>query len=880
MQRKPRGCVCQSPALAAALRSPPPPTPDSRPSRLRKARCYTPRRGAILSKTDDGAAESRAAGADGAPRYADVVVDAPTDKPGDSFTYAVPPHLSVRPGHLVRVPFGRRTLRGVVTGLRDVPDVHYTREIASLVDDEPFLSPERVALGIWIADYYRAPPFEALALMLPPGVRGGRRRYLQAVDDAPPGAEERLPKGARRLLAHLAANPGRHRAAALAATLGPWTANAARALIEAKLAREWTEEPEIKPPPSRKRPSRKAAAGKPLLVPAASASDLRARAKERPRAPRQADLLRELARFPDGLDAADARKRFSWPVVARVVREGLAAVAPNPAANPSPLLPTPDQQAALAAIERAMDDPSVEPRVYLLHGATGSGKTEVYLQAIAHCLAQGKRAIALVPEVALTPQTTQRFEERFPGQVGLLHSGLSPGRQRDEWRRVLRGERGVVIGPRSALFAPMDNPGLIALDEEHEWTYKQDDAQPRYHARDAAERLAALTGAVVVLGSATPDVATAWRAERGAVGKLALPSRIERSGAPASLASVDVVDMREELRDGNRSVFSRLLRHRLEETMRAGRQAILFLNRRGAASAVVCRNCGHAMRCARCSTALAYHEPQDGRGAGRLRCHHCGGARGAPARCPKCRSPRIRYLGLGAQRLMDEALRVAPGARALRWDSDAASDARAHERILRAFASGKADILVGTQMVAKGLDIPSVDLVGVALADVGLHAPDFRAPERAFQLLTQVAGRAGRGSRPGHAVIQTYAPEHYAVRAAAAQDYEAFYAEEMERRRELRNPPFSKLVRLLIAHTDDRTAAREADRLAGLLRRTAREWGMSEAEVIGPAPAYPPRVRNVWRRQIVVRAPEPRVLLDKVAVPPAWRVDIDPGRAA
>ena len=835
-----------------------------------------------MSTTDGGAAESRAAeGADGAPRYADVVVDAPTGKPGDTFTYAVPPHMSVRLGHLVRVPFGRRTLRGVVTGLRDVPNVDYTREITSLLDDEPLLSPERVALGIWIADYYGASPFEALALMLPPGVRGGGRRYLQAADDAPPDAEERLPKGARRLLEHLRANPGRHRAAALAASLGPWTANAARALIEAKLVREWTEEPEVKPPSARRRPSApKPASGKPLLVPAASASDLRARAKERPRAPRQADLLRELARFPDGLDAADARKRFGHTVAARIVKEGLAAVAANPAANPSPLLPTPDQQAALAEIERAMDDPSVEPRVYLLHGATGSGKTEVYLQAIAHCLAQGKRAIALVPETALTPQMTQRFEERFPGKVGLLHSGLPPSRQRGEWRRVLRGERGVVIGARSALFAPMDDLGLIVLDEEHEWTYKQEDAQPRYHARDAAERLAALTGAVVVLGSATPDVVTAWRAERGAVGKIEMPSRIERSGAPTSLASVDVVDMREELRDGNRSVFSRLLRERLEETLRAGRQAILFLNRRGAASAVVCRNCGHAMRCARCSTPLAYHAPQDGRGAGRLRCHHCGGSRGAPVRCPRCRSARIRYLGLGAQTLVDEALRVAPGARVLRWDSDSASGVRAHERLLRVFASGEADVLVGTQMIAKGLDVPSVDLVGVALADVGLHAPDFRAPERAFQLLTQVAGRAGRGSRPGHAVIQTYAPEHYAVRAAADQDYEAFYAEEMERRRELRNPPFSKLVRLLIAHTDERTAAREADRLAGLLRRTAREWGMSEAEVIGPAPAYPPRVRNAWRRQIVVRAPEPRVLLDKVGVPPAWRVDIDPLRAA
>ena len=817
------------------------------------------------------------ADADGAPRYADVVVDAPTGKPGDVFTYAVPQGMAVRPGHLVRVPFGRRTLHGVAVGLRATPNVDYTREVASLVDERPLISQERIELARWIADYYRTSAFEALALMLPPGMRGGAQRYLQAADDAPLDAEERIPKGARKLLEHLRANPGRHRIQALTASLGPWTANAARALIEAKLALEWVSEPEPKRPSSRKRyPAKRGPAGKPLLVPAASASDLRARAGERPRAPRQVALLRELARSPAGLGAAEARKQFGQSVVAKILEEGLAALAAPAPANPVPLLPTPDQQAALAALKRAMDDPAVEPRVHLLHGATGSGKTEVYLQAVAHCLEQGRRAIVLVPEIALTPQITQRFEERFPGKVGLLHGRLTPAQAGAEWRRVLDGERSVVIGPRSALFAPMDKLGLIALDEEHEWTYKQEDPNPRYHARDAAERLAALTGAVVALGSATPDVVTAWRADRGVIGKLDLPSRIERSGAPTDLAAVSVVDMRDELREGNRSVFSRLLRERLEETLAAGRQAILFLNRRGAASAVVCRNCGHAMRCARCSAPLAYHDPPNGEGEGRLRCHHCGRARGAPVRCPKCRSARIRYLGLGAQRLVDEVRRIAPGVRTLRWDSDAVTDARAHERLLRAFAAQEADVLVGTQMIAKGLDVPTVDLVGVALADIGLHAPDFRAPERTFQLLTQVAGRAGRGARPGYAVIQTYAPEHYAIEAAAAQDYEAFYAEEMERRRELRNPPFSKLVRLHIGHSDNRTAMREAERLAGLLRRTAREWGMSDASVVGPAPSYPPRVRNAFRWQLAVRAPEPRLLLDKIAVPPAWRVDVDP----
>ena len=541
----------------------------------------------------------------------------------------------------------------------------------------------------------------------------------------------------------------------------------------------------------------------------------------------------------------------------------------------APLLPTPDQQQALAALKSAMDYPPATPRVWLLHGATGSGKTEVYLQAIAHCLSKDQRAIALVPEVALTPQMTERFEERFPGRVGLLHSRLTPARQRDEWWRIFRGERSVVIGPRSALFAPVEDLGLIVLDEEHEWTYKQSDAQPHYHARDFAEQLAARTGAVVVLGSATPDVVTAWRAERGSIGRLSMPGRIERSGAPTSLAKVDVVDMRTELREGNRSIFSRLLQERLRDTVASGRQAVLFLNRRGAASVVACRGCGFVMRCVRCSTPLTYHSVPGG--AGRLQCHHCGRTRTEPRRCPKCRGVHIRYLGLGTQRVADEVRRVVPDARVLRWDSDTASVGGAHERLLRSFAEREADVLVGTQMVAKGLDIPSVDLVGVVLADIGIHMPDFRAPERTFQLLTQVAGRAGRGTEAGYAVVQTYLPDHYAIQAAEGQDYAKFYGLEMERRRAQGNPPFSRLVRLLYeGHFDKRKALNEAQRFAGRLRQTTREWDMRGVDVIGPAPTYPPRIRNAWRWQVLIRGQEPRVLLDKVSVPPSWRVDVDP----
>ena len=848
-------------------------TPGAYAMRLRRvtlhAQLLHSRRDADLTTVEHATPEAPPPEKAAAPGYAEVVVNARTGKPGGAFTYAIPPHVDVQPGHLVLVPFGPRMLHGVVTGLLEAPNVDYTRPIASLVEEQPVLSPERIRLGRWLARYYRAPLFDALAPMLPPGMRGGARAQVQVAIDPPPGVGERLPRGAQRLLAYLRANPRPHGVAALTATLGPWVRNAVRALVEAGAASEWLSEPRQQPHVQRNT----------WLAPDASAVTLRTLAEEQQRAPRRAALLRELADSPKGLAAADARKRYGAAVVARVVGLKAASLRPAPpAADIAPhaaLLPTPEQQRALATLKRAMDGPSSTPRTWLLHGATGSGKTEVYLQAIAHCLEKGRRAIALVPEVALTPQMTQRFEERFPGQIGLLHSRLTPARLRNEWWRIFRGERSVVIGPRSALFAPVDDLGLIVLDEEHEWTYKQSDAQPHYHARETAERLAALTGAVVVLGSATPDVVTAWRAEQGMIGRLSMPARIERSGAATALAEVEVVDMRAELREGNRSIFSRLLQERLRDTLRADRQAVLFLNRRGAASVVACRSCGAVMRCARCSTPLTYHSGPSG--GGRLRCHHCGRARGEPRRCPRCRSVHIRYLGLGTQRVADEVTRIAPGVRVLRWDSDTASGTGAHERMLRAFADGKADVLVGTQMIAKGLDVPSVDLVGVVLADIGVHMPDFRAGERTFQLLTQVAGRAGRGPEAGCAVIQTYLPDHYAVQAAAEQDYAAFYAVEMEHRRAQGNPPFSRLVRLLYdGHSDRQTAFNEAQQLAGRLRRTAREWDIRNVDVVGPAPTYPPRIRNAWRWQLLIRAPEPRLLLDKLSIPSAWRVDVDP----
>ncbi|MEK9659644.1 MAG: primosomal protein N', partial [Chloroflexota bacterium] len=519
---------------------------------------------------------------------------------------------------------------------------------------------------------------------------------------------------------------------------------------------------------------------------------------------------------------------------------------------------------------------------FLLHGVTGSGKTEVYLQALAHCLDRGRQAIVLVPELSLTPQAVARFEARFPGRVAVLHSGLSPAQAWAAWWRARRGEADVVVGPRSAVFAPLERVGLVVVDEEHEPAYKQADNQPRYHARAVALALGGLTGAAVVLGSATPDVVTAFAAEHGTLTRLGLEERIERSGAARPRASVEVVDMRAELKAGNRSVFSGALRAGLEDALAAGQQAILFLNRRGAATVVECRTCGQPVRCTHCGTPFTLHGStgtlHTQAGETLLLCHHCNRRRGMPRTCPACHSGSIRSLGLGTERLAAEVTAAFPQARVLRWDHDTAPTVAAHGRLLEAFERGEADVLVGTQMVAKGLDLPGVVLVGAVLADIGLNLPDYRAPERAFQLLTQVAGRAGRASMPGRAIIQTYQPEHYAVQAAADQDYEAFYQQELLHRRAHAYPPFGRLARLLFTHPDQRHARQEAMRMASALRHAIASWDIAGADVVGPAPAFPPRARGGWRWGLLVRGPNPHQVLERVSVPPGWGVDIDPAR--
>jgi len=555
----------------------------------------------------------------------------------------------------------------------------------------------------------------------------------------------------------------------------------------------------------------------------------------------------------------------------------------------------PEQDQAWQAIATDLEDPGGRP--FLLQGVTGSGKTEIYLRAAQRALEQGRSAIILVPEIALTPQTIRRFGARFPTTLAVMHSRLSAGERFDQWHRLRAGELRLVVGPRSAIFAPMKRLGLIVLDEEHEPSYKQDQT-PHYHAREVAVRLARLVGATCILGSATPALESAYRASRGEYVRLSLPQRImghrlalEQQAAQldrsqqrfqpveqdlgqamyAELPPVEVVDMRAELRAGNRSILSRSLQEGIETALGAGEQIILFLNRRGAATFVMCRDCGHVLKCPRCELPLTYHADDE-----EMACHHCNFKSRVPSLCPNCWSRRIRFFGIGTQRVEKVMRETYPTARIVRWDLDTTRSKGAHQEMLDRFVRGEADIMVGTQMIAKGLDLPRVTLVGVITADTMINLPDLFSGERTFQLLTQVAGRAGRSILGGKVIIQTYTPRHPAIQAASKHDYQAFYNAEMVFRRRHWYPPLSRLIRLVYVHTNAAKARLEAERLHQMLAHKIARLGLPEIDLIGPAPPFFSRLRGRWRWQIVVRGRDPRALLLDVRLPLGWRVDVDP----
>ena len=593
--------------------------------------------------------------------------------------------------------------------------------------------------------------------------------------------------------------------------------------------------------------------------------------------PRQRAVLQELAPAGEtGVAAAALAARHGAGSLASLARRGLVDLVTrerprDPLATrgvgtrgsrPAGAALSEAQAGACAVVLAALAARDATP--LLLDGPTGAGKTAVYAEAIAACLAAGRPALVLVPEIALALPLVDRLRADLGAEVAVVHSALGEGERADAWRRIRAGAVDVVVGTRTAVLAPFADLGLIVVDEEHEATYKSD-RTPRIQARDVAVRLGSLAGAAVILGSATPSVETEGRARLGLHRRATLPERA--AGAPPV---VELVDLRAELAAGNRGLLST----RLVESLAAldgvsGDRAILVINRRGAASAVLCRDCGHVQACPECTRPLVYHQ------AGMtLRCHHCGAAAPMVSRCPACASPRIRYLGGGTERLEAEVRDRFPGLRVGRLDRDVVERRGAAAKVVDAFTEGRLDVLVGTSLVTKGLDIPEVTLVGVVSADIALTLPDERAAERTYQLLVQAIGRAGRGERAGRAIVQTYQPEHPAIRAVVSGDTAAFYDAELAARERFGAPPFGSTIKLSVG-LEDREAARAAAReMAGLLRARALERGLAVV-VAGPAPAYVPRRAGRWRFNLVVRAVDPRAVLDGDPGPP-WSVDVDP----
>lgn len=817
------------------------------------------------------------------------------DEALQTFHYHLPLELeeTVQPGHLVWAPFGSQEVQAIV--LRRTPTAPVqTKEILRLARPEPVLSPLQITLAAWIAEYYVAPFSAAIRLFLPPGLLSradgqptvrARRELRVSLALAPEAARRRLTEvgrdtGQARVLAWLLAYRGE------AATIAELQAECALRSDSAvkSLAKRGAITIEQRVVTLRLDEAaatallltlRGADQYAPIVDALAGAEGPLWRYELNARTPVMQAQLRELERA--GIINLREEIFSRDPLLGRGF----------------PLTSAPALTSDQAIVwEHIFSTGFGRPggAAFLLHGVTGSGKTEIYLHAIEEALRRGQQSIVLVPEIALTPQTVARFAGRFPGRVTVVHSQLSPGERYDIWRGVREGRYDVVVGPRSALFAPVPKLGLIVVDEEHESTYKQDaeewgGGKVFYDARSVARRMAELTGCLLIFGSATPSLETYLAAQQRDVVLLEMAQRVMGHGGAvdgetalyAELPPVEVVDMRQELRAGNRSLFSRSLASQLMETLAAHEQAILFLNRRGVNTFIMCRDCGHVEECKRCAVPLTYHAEGGGRAA-RLVCHHCNRTHPVPTVCPICKSKRIRFFGAGTERIEEAVKEILPTVRVLRWDADTTSRRGSHEQIMAAFAGHEADILIGTQMIAKGLDLPLVTLVGVVAADIGLFLPDFRSSERTFQLLTQVAGRAGRSQRGGRVVIQTYRPDHYVIQAAAQHDYQGFYARELAFRREHGYPPVRRLARLIYWEKRLDRVKQETNRMAAVLHHRLATMGLegAGASLLGPAPAFFERYRGYYRWQLMLRAPDPPAVLRGLDIPFGWRIDIDP----
>lgn len=801
------------------------------------------------------------------PIYAEVAIPAGVDK---TFTYTVPEHLTAtaRAGVRVLVPFGRKTVTGIIVDLPRSTTLTSLRPVTDVLDPAPVLPGRMLSLCTWIAHYYMAPLGEVLRAAIPHGFGQASKRTVRIIagPDDPRIATERKRSPKRGRLIDLLLAEGPLLAETLRKRTGLTSIHAVLAGMELAgiIATE-----EIIPGPKARVKLRE-------VVPLGrvDTAGVRAALAGLPARQKKArDLLTELLTLAGGalpaIDLAELMKRTraSSAVLRPFRTAGLLPVEQREVTRQQDygteaqtllIRLNAAQEAVRTRITAAVD--AGGPHTFLLHGVTGSGKTQVYIEAIRHCLDAGRTAIVLVPEISLTPQIVRRFKSHFGDRVLVVHSRMSAGERYDVWRLALAGTCRVVIGPRSAVFAPLQDLGLIVVDEEHEASYKQYDAVPRYHARDVAIMRGHMAGAAVVLGSATPSVESFANARSGKFELLNLPDRIDDAVLPA-VHIVDMIqerkqsyaaakealppDQRGKLKDFAHSSISRTLRTKIGDRLARKEGIILLQNRRGFAPFVECKECGYVEMCDNCHVSMTYHATRK-----HLRCHYCGLVRQPALLCPQCGGVDLRLHGVGTQRVEDELAHLFPDARVARMDLDTTARRGAHDRILRLFADRQADILLGTQMVAKGLDFPHVTLVGVISADTQMLLPDFRSSERTFQLLTQVAGRAGRSTLQGEVIVQTSQPGHRTLVHILDHDYRAFFDEEIAERESLSYPPFSRLVLIETRGEEEEEVRRLSERIGSVLRVNAPPYS-----ILGPAPAVIGRINRAWRWHIVLKTP-------------------------
>lgn len=770
-------------------------------------------------------------------KVAKVIVDVPTMQTDQPFTYLVPENLNeqLAVGMRVEVPFGNgnRHVQGFVLAIEPVAATVLDetnvqlKELVAVLDLKPVLNTEMLALADYMKEKTFAFKITCLQTMLPSVMRADYQKYIYLTDELSEELQDQLFYGLEEI---------------------SWDQAQERGLLPQLMALRKQQKVDIRYEVTTR--------NKVKMVRFIQAAKEFEQLEEirlglRKGAKKKEQLLYYLQRL--GTEKVTAVKEmkelgFSTALLNEAAKNGWLTFIEkeayrDPFANQTfekttALSLNAEQQVAVETILQSVQEQ--QSQTYLLEGITGSGKTEVYLQVIAEVLNQGKTAIMLVPEISLTPQMVQRFKSRFGEHVAVMHSGLSQGEKYDEWRKIERGEAEVVVGARSAIFAPIENIGVIIIDEEHEASYKQEET-PRYHARDLAIWRSEYHHCPVVLGSATPSLESRARAQKNVYQRLRLTQRANQA---ATLPTIDVVDMRQEVENGNVSSFSMSLQEKLQERLEKNEQSVLLLNRRGYSLFVMCRDCGYVLPCPNCDISLTLHMDSK-----TMKCHYCGHEERIPYRCPNCGQDKIRYYGTGTQKVEEELQTLLPDSRILRMDVDTTRRKGAHEKILRTFGEGQADILLGTQMIAKGLDFPNVTLVGVLNADTALNLPDFRSSERTFQLLTQVSGRAGRAEKPGEVIIQSFNPEHYAIQLAKAQDYEDFYTKEMYIRHRGDYPPYYFTVQITASHPEENEAAKQMFQIATKLKQ-----GLSpQAILLGPTPNAIMRVNNRYFYQVIIK---------------------------